>query len=320
MSFSSDWSFSSQSTTKIPRTNLIMAPPSATEPIPTNSHAAPVAAPLESEKAESPVLKHDKVSSKYPGPKTFSDKYEEREYLKGRLVLAFRIFGKLGYDEGVAGHITLRDPVEPTSFWVNPFGVAWPLLKSSDLIRVDSSGKIVDGGPVRLLNQAAYMIHHAVHTARPEINCVAHSHSIYGRSFCSLGRNIDIITQDSCAFHNDIALYTSFRGIVLEAEEGQAIAKALGQKKAALLQNHGLLTCAKTIEAAVFWFMSLEKCCHAQLLADAAAAGRGGETVKIDDADAAYTYKSIGTEFAGWFSAKPTFDIMEHESGVDYKW
>jgi len=164
------------------------------------------------------------------------------------------------------------------------------------------------------------MIHHAVHTARPEINCVAHSHSIYGRSFCTLGRNLDIITQDACAFHNDIALYSSFRGIVLAKDEGLAIAATLGQRKAALLQNHGLLTCGRTIEAAVFWFMSLEKCCHAQLMADAAAGARGGETIKIDDKDAAYTYENIGTEQAGWFSAKPTFDMMESVSGVDYKW
>lgn len=210
--------------------------------------------------------------------------------------------------------------MEPDSFWVNPFGVAWPIIKASDLIRVNHEGIVVEGGPCRLLNTAAYMIHHAVHSARPDINCVAHSHSIYGRSFCTLGRPIDMITQDSCAFHDDLAVYNSFRGIVLAADEGLAIAEALGDKKAALLQNHGLLTCGKSIEAAVFWFVSLEKCCHAQLMADAAAGGRGGETIKIDDDDAAYTYKAIGTERAGWFSAKPAFDMMEHESGVDYKW
>jgi ribulose-5-phosphate 4-epimerase/fuculose-1-phosphate aldolase len=163
------------------------------------------------------------------------------------------------------------------------------------------------------------MIHHAVHTARPDVNCVAHSHSIYGRSFCTLGRSLDIITQDSCAFHNDIALYQQFRGIVLAADEGIAIAKALGQKKAALLQNHGLLTTGRSIESTVFWFMSLEKCCHAQLLADAAAGGRGHETVKISEEDAAYTHKSVGSEAAGYFSAKPTFDMMEHVSGYEYK-
>jgi ribulose-5-phosphate 4-epimerase/fuculose-1-phosphate aldolase len=215
---------------------------------------------------------------------------------------------------------TPQDPVEPTSFWVNPFGVAWPLLKASDLILVNADGVVVDGGPVRLLNTAAYMIHHAVHTARPEINCVAHSHSLYGRAFCALGKPLDTITQDSCAFHNDLALYDSFRGVVLVADEGIAIAKALGEKKAALLQNHGLLTCGMTVESCVFWFISLEKCCHAQLLADAAAGGTGGKTVKIDEEDAKYTYKTVGSEAAGWFSAKPAFDMMEHEAGVDYRW
>ena len=94
---------------------------------------------------------------KFPSPPKFTDKHEEREYLKGRLALAFRIFGKLGFDEGVAGHITLRDPVEPDTFWVNPFGLAFSLIKRSDLIRVNHEGKVIDGGKNRLLNLAAYM-------------------------------------------------------------------------------------------------------------------------------------------------------------------
>ncbi|TGO86994.1 hypothetical protein BPOR_0261g00120 [Botrytis porri] len=305
-----------------------MAPPSATTPseplntgaaIPTTSDSTPSTLTHEPGFSKEQAQARAQVMN-LPLRTPFEDKYAEREYQKGRLALAFRVFAKLGYDEGVAGHITLRDPVEPTSFWVNPFGVAWPLLRASDLILVNKDGEVVDGGPCRLLNTAAYMIHHAVHTARPEINTVAHSHSIYGRAFCSLGRPLDTITQDACSFHNDLALYSSFRGVVLASEEGQAIASALGNKKAALLQNHGLLTCGETIESAVFWFMSLEKCCHAQLLADAAAGGRGGETIKIQEEDAAYTYKAVGTEMAGYFSAKPAFDMMEHESGTDYKW
>ncbi|KAF2704397.1 class II aldolase/adducin domain-containing protein [Pleomassaria siparia CBS 279.74] len=255
---------------------------------------------------------------KFPGPPTFYDPYNERAYLKGRLAAAFRIFGKYGFDEGVAGHITLRDPVDPTTFWVNPFGVAFSLIKASDLILVSEEGEVIDGGPCRLLNSAAYMIHSAIHQARPDVNAAAHSHSIYGRSFCSLGRKLDTITQDSCAFHNDHVLYDSFNGIVLATEEGENIAKALGSKKAALLQNHGLLTCGQTIEEAVFWFVSMDKCCHAQLLADAAAAGRGGETVKIGDEEAAFTYKTVGTPLAGWFGAKPMFDLIHKETGGDY--
>ena len=113
-------------------------------------------------------------------------------------------------------------------------------------------------------------------------------------------------------------LYESFNGIVLAEKEGKAIAACLRDKKAALLQNHGLLTVGETIEAAVFWFISLEKCCQAQLMADAAAGGRGGETIKIADEDAGYTYKTVGTPFAGFFSAKPIFDVIERECSADY--
>jgi ribulose-5-phosphate 4-epimerase/fuculose-1-phosphate aldolase len=113
-------------------------------------------------------------------------------------------------------------------------------------------------------------------------------------------------------------IYTSFNGIVLAKEEGHNIAQCLGPHKAALLQNHGLLTVGHTIEEAVFWFVSLDKCCHAQLLADAAAGGRGGETIKIEEEDAVFTSKTVGTHMAGWFSAKPLFDLIHKESGGDY--
>jgi ribulose-5-phosphate 4-epimerase/fuculose-1-phosphate aldolase len=147
---------------------------------------------------------------------------------------------------------------------------------------------------------------------------VAHSHSIYGRTFCSFGRSIDITTQDSCAFYNDHAIYASFGGTVLAKEEGEAIATALGSKKAALLQNHGLLTCGQSIESAVFWFMSLEKCCHTQLMTDAISFNTNYETIKIAHDDAYATFQAIGTEAAGHFSAKPQFDLMAHQSELDY--
>ncbi|KAJ5240252.1 hypothetical protein N7468_004871 [Penicillium chermesinum] len=253
-----------------------------------------------------------------PSYPTFEDKYKEREYLKNRLAAAFRIFGKFGYDEGVAGHITLRDPVDPTTFWVNPFGKAFSQMKVSDLILVNHEGKVIDGGPNRNLNAAAFMIHSAIHAARPDVICAAHSHAIHGRTFCALGRPLDIISQDACAFYNDHAVYRSFRGIVLAEEEGLEIAKALGNKKAILLQNHGILTVGKSVEETIYWFVSLERCCYTQLLADAAAAGRGGETVKIEEADAAFTYKTVGSPKAGWFSAQPLFDVIHEETKGAY--
>ncbi|KAF2773463.1 arad-like aldolase/epimerase [Teratosphaeria nubilosa] len=294
--------------------------PHAEEPtgVSSNGHVEKVnagEAPLE------PGVKKNIAQGKmveFPRPPTFEDKYEEREYLKGRLAAAFRIFGKFGFDEGVAGHITLRDPVQPDCFWVNPFGVAFSLINKSDLILVNHGGQVIDGGECRLLNTAAYMIHAAIHAARPDVLCAAHSHSIYGRTWCTLGRTIDSLTQDACAFHNDHVVYDSFNGVVLAEKEGKNIAQTLGNKKAALLQNHGLLTVGKTIEEAVFWFVSLEKCCHSQLMAEAAAGSRGEKPIKIGDEEAAYTYRTVGSPQAGWFSAKPLFDVVHRETKGEY--
>lgn len=123
-----------------------------------------------------------------------------------------------------------------------------------------------------------------------------------------------MITQDSCAFYQDHVVFREFNGVVIEAEEGAKIANTLGNKKALLLGNHGILTTGRTIESCVFWFLSLDKCCRAQLLADAA-----GETVKINEAVAASTFKLLGTEPGGWFSGRPLFDVIDKETGGDYK-
>ncbi|KAF2149296.1 arad-like aldolase/epimerase [Myriangium duriaei CBS 260.36] len=259
-----------------------------------------------------------KMLSKMPKPPKFDDPYEARKYWKGRHAAAFRIFAKFGFDEGVAGHITLRDPVEPDTFWVNPFGTAFGLINASDLIRVNEDGEVIDGGSNRLLNTAAFMIHSAVHKARPDVMAACHSHTVHGRAFCTLGRKLDTITQDACAFHNDHVLYDSFNGVVLAEEEGRNIAKALGQNKAALLQNHGLLTVGQTVDEAVFWFVSMDKCCHSQLLAEAAAASRGDKLVHIHEEDAVFTKKTVGSHFAGYFSAKPLFDVIHKETGGEY--
>ena len=92
---------------------------------------------------------------------------EERRRRKQRLAGGFRIFAALGLAEGVAGHITARDPEQPDTFWVNPFGMGFDRIRTSDLIRVDAQGEVVEGaGP---LNVSAFAIHAAIHTSRPEI-------------------------------------------------------------------------------------------------------------------------------------------------------
>ncbi|KAJ6452030.1 arad-like aldolase/epimerase [Mycena vitilis] len=261
---------------------------------------------------------------KAPAPPVFATKLEEREFLKFRLAQALRIFGNRGYDEGVAGHITVRDPIRPDCFWVNPFGLHFKLIQPSDLLLVDHKGAILEesgqkDGPFRLLNTAAFMIHSAIHTARPDVLCAAHSHSTYGKAFSALGKTLDPISQDACAFYQDHALYTQYNGIVLDEAEGLAITEALGTRKAAILQNHGLLVATSTIEATLHFYIALERACQVQLLADSAAGAQGGKTVHINAAQAAETGKIVGSQGAGWFSGSMEFMVLERDEGVKFQ-
>lgn len=255
-----------------------------------------------------------------PRPPVFQDKNEERDWLKFRLAQAFRIFGNLGYDEGVAGHITVRDNIRPDCFWVNPMGKHFSLIEPEDLLLVDHEAKIQEeSGPSRLLNTAAFMIHSAIHAARPDVNCAAHSHSVHGRAFSTLGKELDPLTQDACAFYEDHVVYRSYGGVVLDAEEGQRIAKQLGDKKAAILQNHGILVATASIEATLHFYIALEKSCQVQLMAEAAAASTGTKPIKVDHEDAVNTKKTVGSKLAGWFSALPQFQLLESKEGKKFK-
>ncbi len=231
----------------------------------------------------------------------FPDKATERLYLKQRLAGAFRVFGRFGFDEGVAGHITARDPERPDHFWVNPFGLNFKLVTVDDLILVNHDGKVVEGDwPV---NQAAFAIHSQVHAARTDVIAAAHSHSVNGKAFSSLGKLIDPITQDACIFFEDHGLFDDYTGVVVDIEEGKRIAHALGGYKAAILRNHGLLTVGHSVDEALYWFVTMERSCEAELKARAA-----GEPILIPDDMARHTQPQVGTHLAGWLSAQPLYD------------
>lgn len=241
-----------------------------------------------------------------PLPPTFNSVEEERLHRKQRLAAGFRLFSKFGFDEGVAGHITARDPEFPDRFWVNPFGMHFSQIRVSDLICVDHEGEVVEGD--RAVNRAAFAIHSQVHAARPDAVAAAHSHSVYGKSWSSLGRLLDPITQDVCAFYNDHSLFDDYTGVVLDTEEGKRIAHALGDNKAVILRNHGLLTVGQSVDETVWWFITMERSCQAQLMAEAA-----GTPVLISEENASLTATQVGSNLAGWFSFQPLWDRITRE-------
>jgi ribulose-5-phosphate 4-epimerase/fuculose-1-phosphate aldolase len=241
-----------------------------------------------------------------PGPPTFATLAEERQHRKQRLAGAFRLFSRFGFDEGVAGHITARDPEHLDHFWVNPFGMHFGQIRVSDLILVNDHGQVVEGKyPV---NGAAFAIHSRVHASRPDVVAAAHAHSLYGKTWSSLGRLLDPITQDACAFYDDHSLFTDFTGMVYETSEGERIAEALGDRKAAILRNHGLLTVGRTVDEAAWWFITMERSCQAQLMAEAVST-----PVKIDAANAAITQQQVGSHIVGWFQFQPLWARVVRE-------
>jgi ribulose-5-phosphate 4-epimerase/fuculose-1-phosphate aldolase len=241
-----------------------------------------------------------------PGPPTFATAAEERQHRKQRLAGAYRLFSRFGFDEGVAGHITARDPEHLDHFWVNPFGMHFGQIRVSDLILVDGNGQVVEGkSPV---NGAAFAIHSQIHAARPDIVAAAHAHSLYGKTWSSLDRLLDPITQDACAFYDDHSLFADFTGVVYKTSEGERIAQSLGDKKAVILRNHGLLTVGHTVDEAAWWFITMERSCQAQLMAEAV-----GKPVKINAADAEITQQQVGTHMAGWFQFQPLWSRIVRE-------
>lgn len=246
------------------------------------------------------------VAQPRPNPPTFATLEEERTYRKQHLAAAFRLFGRFGFSEGTAGHITARDPERLDHFWVNPYGMHFSRIKVSDLLLVNEKGEVVVGN--RPVNRAAFAIHSSVHAARPDVVAAAHTHSIHGRAWSSLGRLLDPINQDSCSFFDDHALFDDFTGVVLDTSEGERLAKTLGPMKAIILQNHGLLTVGQTVDEAAWWFLKMERTCQAQLLAEAA-----GTPKQIAPEFAALTREQSGHPVAGWYSFQPLYDLIAEE-------
>ena len=140
---------------------------------------------------------------------------------------------------------------------------------------------------------------------RPGPTCrpAAHTHSKHGRAWSTLGRLLDPITQDSCAFFEDHGLFDDYTGVVLDLEEGKRIAHALGDHKAAILRNHGILTVGHSVDEAAWFYITMERTAEVQLAAEAA-----GTPILIDPEMARLTGAQVGGHFAGWFSFQPLYD------------
>lgn len=193
-----------------------------------------------------------------------ADSAEARK-LKVKLAAGYRLLARYGLDQGIAGHISLRVPDAPHYFWVNPFGLQFSQVTADRLALVSDEGELVDGWP--LVNYAAFCIHGAIHRARPDIHCAAHTHSPAGSAFSALNTPLEPLDQVCCSFYEDHAVFSEYDGVVADPNQAHRLVQALGDHRALILANHGLVTCAATVEQAVIDMIDFDRSCEISLRA-----------------------------------------------------
>jgi ribulose-5-phosphate 4-epimerase/fuculose-1-phosphate aldolase len=236
-----------------------------------------------------------------------ADLHAERLHRKQRLAASYRLFSRYGFEVGLAGHFTARDPIETGHYWINPLGVPFSQITVSQLLRVNRDGQVVEGEG--LLNTSALELHDGLQQARPEVVGIAHLHGFYGRTWSSLGQLFDPITAEAGAFVEDQAI---FRRHDLRTANGAldndrdrvtaAFVDSFAGNSLLFWQNHGVWTVGESVESTAWKFILAEDIARSHLLARAA-----GVPV-IPQVDPVTPQSRARSELFGWLNFQPLWD------------
>ena len=231
---------------------------------------------------------------------------EQRRHGLEKLAAAYRIFARKGFDLGLVGHISFRDPEFSDHFWINPLGYHFGQMKVSDLVLMNFDGELVFGK--ERTGDAAFCIHSEIYKSREDIKSIAHAHPLYGKTFSALSKELLPISQDSCAFYERTAMFNDYDGVANGPDEGINIAKALADKDFVILQNHGILTTGSMVDTTVWYFLNMEEACKSQLLAEAV-----GEPIAIPHETACSTRDYVANDLSAFASLQPLLDVLWEE-------
>ncbi len=207
---------------------------------------------------------HDDLYPEFPGvlsEETHRSTSEERLHRKRIVARGYQMFAAMRWGQLGDGHITARDPEHTDRFWVLDWGVPFGQATPDRLVLVGPDGEVTDesGRPTGAVNTAGYNIHHPLYLARPDVNAAAHTHTQFGTPWSANVEPFRALSQESCAFVFDQALFDDEEVEVLSVDGGIRIADALGDNKLCILRNHGLLTVGRSVEEAVGWFVMAER-------------------------------------------------------------
>lgn len=236
-----------------------------------------------------------------PVPPGFDTYEAERRYRKQHLTAAFRLFAKYGYQEGVMGHLSVRDPEWTDHYWANPYATDFGSITASDLVLYNFEGRIVEGRN-RVVHGGNVNIHVPLLKTRPDVIAAVHTHAIHSRAWSALGRLLEPVSAEAAQFYERHAVYDTY-----EHGEGYTLAHAIGHNRALLLKNHGLVTVGQTIDEAAWWFVSFEHAAHVALLAEAA-----GQPQRIPP-EVARKIAEQSTPEKGWLNFQPLYQSIVRE-------
>lgn len=206
------------------------------------------------------------------GPAT--EVIHDRDGVRSRLAAALRMFHELDFDEGAAGHLSARDPLDPELFWINPDGVPFELITAADLVLSDSGGNVVGGGAAAP-SPSAWRLHAAVYAACADVDSAMHAHPVATKAWSAVGRLLEPINQEACIFYGCHTVFEEYDGPFSGGDEAAKVAAAIGGDNiAVVLANHGLLTVGRSVGAAAYRFMIFDRSVRVQVLADQAGTPR----------------------------------------------
>ncbi|OZI31181.1 aldolase [Bordetella genomosp. 10] len=195
--------------------------------------------------------------------------------LRQKLALTCRILFENGHDSGLAGQITARTGT-PGEFYTQRLGYGFDEISEDNLLRVDEDLNVLEGGG---MPNPANRFHSWVYRARPDVNCIIHTHAVHTAALGMLEQPLIVSHMDNCVLYDDVAFVAKWPGVPVGNEEGELISGALGSKRALMLSHHGLLVAGQSVEEACVLAIAFERAARMQLLAQAA-----GEIQPIDPA------------------------------------
>jgi ribulose-5-phosphate 4-epimerase/fuculose-1-phosphate aldolase len=187
------------------------------------------------------------------------------------LAACYRLAAHFRMTDLIYTHISARVPGPEHHFLINAFGQLWDEIGASTLVKVTLDGEIVEDPTGFGFNRAGYVIHSAVHRARPDVGCVMHTHTAAGIAVSAQEEGLLPISQHAMRFTNAIA-YHDYEGLALELDEQARLVRDLGSHKAMILRNHGLLTCGESIPETFDYMYYLQRACEIQAYAQAGSA------------------------------------------------